>query len=109
MSLGCCWTTRGKSPLADLTITEPPARSRLIEQLRPRLSELVPALQLVAEGLLAADTRIDFVGVEPSGRVVLILVGNPGEDLELVGRALAQRAWVESRVRDWVQLAPDLG
>ncbi len=95
--------------MADLTITEPPARSQLIEQLRPRLGEVVPTFHLVAEGLLAANTRIDFVGVEPSGRVVLILVGNQGEDLELVGRALAQRVWVESRIRDWIQLAPDLG
>jgi hypothetical protein len=64
---------------------------------------------LVAEGVLGADATVDFVGVEPSGRVVLVLVGNEGDDLELVGRALAQRAWVEPRIRDWIQLAPNLG
>jgi hypothetical protein len=73
------------------------------------LIEVVPSLQLIAEGVLGADSNIDFVGVEPTGRVVLILVGEDGEDLELIGRAVAQRAWVEPRIRDWVQLAPNLG
>jgi hypothetical protein len=41
--------------------------------------------------------------------VVLILVGEEGDDLELIGRAVAQRAWVEPRIRDWIQLAPNLG
>jgi hypothetical protein len=58
---------------------------------------------------LGANARIDFVAVEPPGRVVLILVGEDGEDLELIGRALAQRAWVEPRLRDWIQLGPNLG
>ncbi len=38
----------------------------------------------------------------------MVLLGEPGEDLQLVGRALAQRAWVEPRVRDWIQLAPGI-
>jgi hypothetical protein len=66
-------------------------------------------LRLIAEGVLGADSSIDFVGVEPTGRVVLILVGEEGDDLELIGRAVAQRAWIEPRIRDWIQLAPDLG
>ena len=41
--------------------------------------------------------------------LALILMGEEGEDLELVGRGLAQRAWVEARLCDWLQLAPDLG
>jgi len=80
-----------------------------VEGLRVRLGEVVPALRLIAEGVLGDEARIDFVGVEPTGRVVLILVGEADEDLELIARAVAQRAWVEPRIRDWIQLAPNLG
>jgi hypothetical protein len=73
------------------------------------LGALVPGTRLLAERLLGAESRIDFVTLDASGRVVLILVGDEGDDMELVGRGLAQRAWVESRLRDWLQLAPDLG
>ena len=99
----------GNTPLAEVALTATPPRPQLIERLRPLLGGLVPSLYLVAEGVLGGDATIDFVGVEPSGRVVVFLVGNEGDDLELVGRALAQRAWVEPRIRDWIQLAPNLG
>jgi hypothetical protein len=92
-----------------LALAEPPRRPQLNEALRARLSEVVPGLRLIVEGALGADSRIDFVGVEPTGRVVLIFVGEEGDDLELIGRAVAQRAWVEPRIRDWIQLAPNLG
>jgi hypothetical protein len=95
--------------LADLTLAEPPRGSQLLERLRARLSEIVPSLRLIAESVLGADSNIDFVGVEATGRVVLIFVGEEGNDLELIGRAIAQRAWVEPRIRDWIQLAPNLG
>ncbi|MEE9608035.1 MAG: hypothetical protein V3U03_09875 [Myxococcota bacterium] len=95
--------------MSDLTLAPPPPRAQLLRQLRGRLGELVASLRLVAEGLLGAEAPIDFVGVEPSGRITLILVGDDGQDLELVGRALAQRRWVEARARDWLQLAPGLG
>lgn len=95
--------------MVDLKLANPPRRSQLLEGLRGRLCEVVPALRLIAEGVLGADASIDFVGVEPTGRVVLILVGEEGDDLELIGRAVAQRAWVEPRIRDWIQLAPNLG
>ena len=80
---------------------------KLSEQLQAP-AKLVHGLHVIAESLLGADSKIDFVGIEPSGRVVLILLGESGEDLQLVGRALAQRAWVEPRVRDWIQLAPSI-
>ena len=73
------------------------------------MSEIVPTLRVVAEGVLGADSNIDFVGIDPTGRVVLVFIGEEGGDLELVGRAIAQRAWVEPRIRDWLQLAPNLG
>jgi len=81
----------------------------LLAQLRGRLGHAVPGLRLLAEGLTGADAPIDFVALEPGGRLVLILVGDRGQDLELVGRGLAQRAWVATRLSDWIQLAPNLG
>ena len=95
--------------MSDLTLAAAPARAHLIERLRPKLGECVPGFHLIAEGLLAAEERIDFIGVEPTGRIVLILVGDEGDDIALIGTALAHRAWVEPRVRDWIQLAPMLG
>ncbi len=80
-----------------------------MRQLRPRIDEIAPGLRVVAQGLLGAESRVDFVGVEASGRVVLVIVGTAEDDLALVARALAQRAWVEARLRDWLQLAPGLG
>jgi hypothetical protein len=95
--------------LPDLAPSAPPPRPELLRQLRERLGELVPGLRVVASGMLGADAPIDFVGIEPGGRVLVAVVAGEGGDLEIVARALAQRAWVEARVRDWLQLAPDLG
>ena len=95
--------------MPDLALTSLPPRADLLRQLRPRIDEIAPGLRVVAEGLLGAETRVDFVGVEASGRVVLVMVGTAEDDLALVARGLAQRAWVEARLRDWLQLAPGLG
>lgn len=95
--------------MPDLAFTAPPPRPELLRQLRLRLGDAAPGLRLVAEGLLGADSPIDFVGIDADGRAVIILVGDPGGDLELVTRGLAQKAWVEPRLRDWLQLAPHLG
>ncbi len=109
MSRDCCSTTHRTTRLADLTLAGSPRRPQLIEGLRARLDDVGPAVRLIADGVRGADANIDFVGVEPTGRVVLIFVGREGGDLELIGRAVAQRAWVEPRIRDWIQLAPNLG
>ena len=95
--------------LPDLSLTATPPRPELLRQLRLRLPEVLPGVRLVAEGMLGAGALIDFVGVDSDGRAVLVLVGEGGDDLALLGRALAQRAWVDPRLRDWLQLAPDLG
>ena len=94
--------------MPDLRLIAPPPRDELIAQLRGRLGHAVPGLRVLAERLLGADSTIDFVALEPTGHVVLILVGDRDEDLELVARGLAQRAWVSARLGDWTQLAPNL-
>jgi hypothetical protein len=95
--------------MAELSTAPPPPRPQLLRDLRARLGDAAPGLRVVAEGVLGEGAPIDFVGLDPDGRVVLVLVGGAGEDLELVARGLAQRAWLEPRLRDWLQLAPDLG
>jgi hypothetical protein len=71
-------------------------------------SGFAPALRVFAEDLLGADGTIDLVGVDEAGRVVVVLIGDEGQDRETVTRALAQRAWVRPRLSDWLQLAPSL-
>lgn len=95
--------------MAELVPAPLPPRAQLLEQLCAGLDRLDPTLRLLARGVLGADAPIDLVAVDAAGRSVLILVGGPGEDLELVARGLAQRAWLEPRLADWLQLAPNLG
>lgn len=95
--------------MTDLSRVSPPPRSELLREIRARLPAAAPGTRIVAEGLLAERSRIDFVGVTAEGDVDLVLVGNHGGDLALVALGLAQRAWVEARLPDWLQLAPELG
>jgi hypothetical protein len=85
-----------------------PPRGELLDLLGGRLGEIVPGWQPLAKDILGADLAIDLLGSDPSGRAVLVQLGGAGEDLELIGRALAQRAWLTPRLRDWLQLAPGL-
>jgi hypothetical protein len=80
-----------------------------VRELRARSARLWPALRVIAEEVLGADAIIDWVALEPGGRAIVVLVGDAGQDLELVTRALAQRAWLAPRLRDWLQLAPRIG
>ena len=67
-----------------------------------------PPLRILAEDVLGADSRIDLVAADPSGHVVLVLIGDEGEDGALLTRGLAQRAWVRPRLADWLKLGPQL-
>jgi hypothetical protein len=95
--------------LPELRLISPPDRAELLTRIRERLGHAAPGSRLIAEGLRGAGSSIDFVAIEPTGSVVLVLVGDHDEDLELIGRGLAQRAWVRARLGDWAQLAPNLG
>jgi hypothetical protein len=85
----------------------PPEQRR--RALRDALAALVPGWRPLAENVLGADARIDWVGRDGDGRCVIALVGSAGGDLALVAEGLAQRAWVAARLPDWAQLAPDAG
>jgi hypothetical protein len=95
--------------MPELALCPAPPRAELVRQLRARAGETWPALRVIAEDVFGADATIDWVSLEPGGRAVAVLVGEAGQDLELVARALAQRAWLARRIRDWVQLAPRVG
>jgi hypothetical protein len=82
--------------LSDLRLCPPPPRDDLLRQLRLRIGALAPGLRLLAEGLLGAGSRIDFVASEPDGQVVLVMVGEEGDDLALLARGLAQKTWAEA-------------
>jgi len=95
--------------MPELAACPAPPRRELVRELRARAGDLWPALRVIAEEVLGADATIDWVALEPGGRAVVALVGEAEQDLELVARALAQRAWLEPRLRDWIQLAPRIG
>jgi hypothetical protein len=95
--------------LAELRITSSPPPDERRRALRDALGALVPGWRPLAENVLGADARIDWVGRDGDGRCVIALVGRAGDDLALVAEGLAQRAWVAARVADWAQLAPGAG
>jgi hypothetical protein len=77
--------------------------------LREALGSEWQRVRVLAEDVLGAESRIDWVAVGPDGETLLVLLGEPGRDLELIARGLAQRVFVEARLADWLQFAPDLG
>jgi hypothetical protein len=90
-------------------MSEQPARSEMLRQLRSRLPKLPDPLEIIAEQVLGLESRIDFVAKDPRGQVVLVFLADRGCDLGLLADSLAQRSWMEPRVADWVKLAPHLG
>lgn len=81
----------------------------LRRELRSQLGRLGVPLQILAEDVAGeADGRIEWIAMAPDGRVCVALVDAEGEDDALVARGLAQRAWVQARIADWLKLAPGL-
>jgi hypothetical protein len=95
--------------LAELRLADSPPPDQRRRALRDALGALIPGWRALAENVLGADARIDWVGRDGQGRCTIALVGQAGGDLSLVAEGLAQRAWVAARVADWAQLAPDAG
>ena len=76
--------------------------------LRRRLARLAPSLRPVAQDVLAETSRIDVVAIDANRAAVAGFDGE-GDDLATFTRALASSAWLEARLPDWCQIAPDLG
>lgn len=93
--------------MADFTIDPQAPVSR--DDVRAYLTRQAPPWQILAENLDTGRTAgIDFVALDAAGDLVVVLVGQAGEDLELLTLGLAQASWVESQVPTWRQLAPTL-
>src|SRR5262245_42731047 len=76
--------------------------------LRGALLRLRPPLETIAEDVLGLVSRIDLVARDPDGAVTVVLVAEPGGDLERLAEGIAQRVWLGLRLPDWNQLAPHL-
>lgn len=83
-------------------------REGLRGHLRDGLAKLEPGLRVLAEDVLGLETSLDLVAADAAGRLVLVLVAEPGRELETIADALAQSRFLAPRVRDWCKLAPDL-
>lgn len=95
--------------MSELRPEPKPPRSDLLRSIGAHLHQIVPGFRPIAGDLLADHSRIDLFGVDAEGRGVLALLGEREEDaLLLLGRVLAQRAWVQARLADWRKLAPEL-
>lgn len=94
--------------MAEIEFDAPLSRLELRARLRERLGTLGLGLALVAEDVLGSESRIDFVTVDPQGRATLVVVADPGRELESVADALAQREWLAPRLPDWRKIAPQL-
>lgn len=92
--------------MTDLSSSPAAARRRA---LRRALERLDPSLKIVAEDVLALESRIDLVAVDGQRRIVAILLAEVGEDGPALTRALAHREWLIQRLPDWLQIAPSLG
>ena len=97
---------QGRSRVTDLSSSPAAARRRA---LRRALERLDPSLKIVAEDVLALESRIDLVAVDGQRRIVAILLAEVGEDGPALTRALAHREWLIQRLPDWLQIAPSLG
>ena len=88
---------------------DPLERASLRRELRSRLGQLGVSLQLLAEDVFGEeDEPIDWLATLPDGRALVGLLALAPGDGALLARGLAQRAWVEARIPDWLQLAPGL-
>jgi len=95
--------------VAELQLLGSLPRAELHERVRARMAEFGGALRILAADLLGAEATIDWIAVDAQGQVAVILLGTAGRELELIATGVAQRAWVGARLKDWLQLAPNLG
>lgn len=95
--------------MSGLRRVAPPPRARLLAGLGALLPSLPEPLYLVAEQMVGLEGEIDAVARDGRGRAVAIRVAEPGQDLAAFTDLLAQRDWLEPRLRDWLKLSPGLG
>ena len=95
--------------MSEWTLAAVPPGAELRRALGVALEALAGGQTLLLRDALGEGSRIDFLTRDAAGRVRVVLLAQAGDDLALVARGLAQRAWVEARLPDWAQLAPGRG
>jgi len=93
-------------------MTDAPPGSRsdaATARLRAALARIDPQATVLAVDVLGLDARIDLVARDAEGGVWILLLAEPGRDLERWADALAQAAWLAPRLADWHQIAPERG
>lgn len=83
-----------------------PAQDGFGESLALALAEGGGAL--LAQGVLGAAGRIDWVARLAGGRVAVVIDAR-SDPVAALGRALMERSWLAPRVADWARLAPERG
>ncbi len=102
---------RGTLPMNELEWDPTTQRPSLRRAVRHRVRDLARPCRIVAEDFLAADSRIDLLGVGLEGELVSIRIGGAAHDsdAQILIQSLSDLAWLRDRTEDFVKLAPGLG
>lgn len=84
------------------------ARQRDLALVKGALAGLAEPLEPFLSDALGVETHMDLVARCPAGGAVVVLLADPGTELERLGEAVAQAAWLGARIADWSRLAPSL-
>ncbi|MGI9432051.1 MAG: hypothetical protein ACR2PQ_07545 [Myxococcota bacterium] len=83
-------------------------RAEILECLEGLLGASPEPLRLIARDIQGLGGPIDAVACDATGTPVLIGIATPDGAADPLGSLLAQRAWLAPRIRDWLQLNPQL-
>jgi hypothetical protein len=86
----------------------PPSREIVLENLEALLEAWPEPLQIVVREIQGLEGSIDAVACDAAGTPVVVGIADPDRELEQLSHLLAQRAWLTPRIRDWLQLNPQL-
>ena len=83
-------------------------RGAVLDCLEALLGDRPEPLRIVAREIQGLDGSIDAVACDAAGTPVIVGFASPETELAQLGHLLAQRAWLAPRIRDWLQLNPEL-
>ncbi|MDH3686063.1 MAG: hypothetical protein OEP95_07545 [Myxococcales bacterium] len=83
-------------------------RAEILECLEGLLGASPEPLRLIVRDVQGLGGPIDAVACDATGTPVLIGIATPDGAADPLGSLLAQRAWLAPRIRDWLQLNPQL-
>lgn len=83
-------------------------RQLVLECLETVLGAAPEPLRVVVREIQGLGGPIDAVACDADGTPVIVGIATPEQELDQLGHLLAQRAWLRPRIRDWLQLNPQL-